>query len=73
MPRQDTIDELRHPPQRFEQISATTLPESVAELADEYDDVAGERDRYLWQSIYSLFPSFTLSSVPPKFAATART
>lgn len=37
------------------------LPESVLPLLDVYDDVLGDRDRFLWQWLYHLFPTFSLS------------
>ncbi len=49
----------------LEEVRTTSLPDQVAELADEYERICGERDRFLWQWIYSLFPEFTLSSVHP--------
>jgi hypothetical protein len=57
----------------LEEVAETTLPAPVAELADEYDRVVGERDRFLWRWIYCVFPSFTLSSVPEEHYETART
>jgi len=56
-----------------DRIQGTELPERVATLADEYDRVFGERDRFLWRWIYSLFPEFTLSSVAPAHASHVRT
>ncbi len=53
-------------------VQAVTLPERVRELADAYDRHFEERDRFLWQWIYSLFPSFTLSSVADEHAAHVR-
>ena len=50
----------------LEQIQRVSLPERVARLVDEYEALCGERDRFLWQWIYSLFPAFTLSSVAPE-------
>jgi len=44
-------------------IQDVELPPRIAVLADEYERHRGERDRFLWQWIYSLFPAFTLSSV----------
>nr|WP_225308090.1 hypothetical protein [Haloarcula sp. CBA1131] len=57
----------------LEEVRTTSLPDRVAELADEYERVCGERDRFLWQWIYSLFPEFTLSSVHPDHADHVRT
>ncbi|MFC6720600.1 hypothetical protein [Halovenus amylolytica] len=44
-------------------IKTVTLPGSVERIADEYDDVVGDRDRFLWKWIHNLFDEFTLSSV----------
>jgi hypothetical protein len=57
----------------IEQISSVRLPETVGDLAREYADVFGDRDRFLWQWIYSLFPEFTLSSVAEREASHLRT
>lgn len=57
----------------IEEISSVRLPEPVVELAREYDTVFGDRDRFLWQWIYSLFPEFTLSSVADSEASHVRT
>ncbi|WP_436927303.1 hypothetical protein [Halosimplex amylolyticum] len=61
----ESVDHLR-------QIRQVTLPERVERLADAYDAHFEERDRFLWQWIYSLFPSFTLSSVAEEHAAHVR-
>jgi hypothetical protein len=47
----------------LQEINRVELPERIARLVDEYEALNGERDRFLWQWIYSLFPAFTLSSV----------
>ncbi|WP_458205674.1 hypothetical protein [Haladaptatus sp. NG-SE-30] len=73
MARQQSIENLPIPPDHLAHIEVTTLPNPVAELADEYEEVVGERDRFLWEWIYTLFPSFTLSCVPMEHAETART
>ncbi|WP_415381109.1 hypothetical protein [Halosimplex sp. TS25] len=54
------------------EIRDVTLPERVERLADAYADHFEERDRFLWRWIYSLFPSFTLSSVAEEHAAHVR-
>jgi len=56
-----------------EEIDRVTLPEPVADLAADYETVFGDRDRFLWQWIYSLFPEFTLSSVADDHADHVRT
>jgi len=48
----------------LQEINRVELPDRIAKLVDEYEALGGERDRFLWQWIYSLFPAFTLSSVP---------
>ncbi len=52
----------------LDRITRVDLPEPVATLADDYDQYFGERDRFLWQWIFSLFPKFTLQSVPEEHA-----
>jgi hypothetical protein len=47
----------------FAQIGEVELPEPAASLADDYERLFEDRDRFLWRWIYSLFPAFTLSSV----------
>lgn len=39
------------------------LPQTVAPVIDEYDDIVGDRDQFLWQWLYHLFPSVRLSCV----------
>lgn len=39
------------------------LPQTVVPLIDAYDDIVGDRDRFLWQWLYHLFPSVRLSCV----------
>ena len=56
-----------------DEIRSVTLPPKVSGLADEYDRLFDERDRFLWKWIYSLFPAFTLSSVDDEYADRVRT
>ena len=49
------------------------LPDPVDGLADAYDCRFDDRDRFLWQWIYSLFPEFTVSSVADEHAGHVRT
>lgn len=44
-------------------IGSVDLPAPVVDVVDEYEAVVGDRDRFLWKWIYSLFDAFTLSSV----------
>jgi hypothetical protein len=46
-----------------DQVRETELPERVRTLVADYEAVCGDRDRFLWQWIYALFPEFTLSAV----------
>ena len=46
------------------EVRKTDLPESIVELADEYDSRVGDRDRFLWKWIHNLFDAFTLPCVP---------
>ncbi|MDS0474998.1 hypothetical protein [Natrinema sp. 1APR25-10V2] len=39
------------------------LPDTVLPLIDSYDDIAADRDRFLWRWLYQLFPTFRLSCV----------
>ncbi|WP_226006870.1 terpene synthase family protein [Natrinema salinisoli] len=39
------------------------LPETVVPLIDTYEEIVGDRDRFLWRWLYHLFPSFRLSCV----------
>ena len=57
----------------LDRIDNVSLPEPVDSLAEEYDALFEERDRFLWRWIYSLFPVFTLSSVPETHARHVRT
>ena len=47
----------------LQEIHRVELPDRIVRLVDEYESLNGERDRFLWQWMYSLFPAFTLSSV----------
>ena len=49
----------------IDSVDRVALPEPIDHLADEYATLFDDRDRFLWRWIYSLFPAFTLSSVPP--------
>ncbi len=73
MHRQQVPDVHPHPPDNPIDIATGTLPDTVVTLADEYDAIVGDRDRFLWRWIYTLFPAFTLSCVPPKWSENART
>lgn len=55
------------------EIQRVDLPDRVARLVDEYEALNGERDRFLWRWMYSLFPAFTLSSVAEEHGQTVRT
>ncbi|WP_436936292.1 hypothetical protein [Halovenus marina] len=61
------------PHECINEIRTVSLPPRVQELADEYDRLFEERDRFLWKWIHSLFPSFTLSTVADEYAAHVRT
>jgi hypothetical protein len=69
-----TSDDTAHEGTDFtEQIADVTLPETVTELVADYDRLYGDRSPFLWRWIYSLFPEFTLSSVPAEHATAVRT
>lgn len=53
-------------------IETVQLPEQVRAAADRYDQVVGDRDRFLWKWIHNLFEEFTLSSVACDAESTAR-
>jgi len=53
-------------------IRGLNLPEQVLEHVESYEAVAGDRDRFVWKWIYSLLPSFTLSSVPQENMGSVR-
>lgn len=44
-------------------VQTVELPAQVREVADRYDRVVGDRERFLWKWIHNLFDEFTLSSV----------
>jgi hypothetical protein len=48
---------------RIAEVRETELPDSVVELAEEYDRRVGDRDTFLWQWIHNLFDAFTLPCV----------
>ena len=56
----------------LDRIDRVSLPEPVDSLAERYDALFDERDRFLWRWIYSLFPAFTLSTVPDAHARHVR-
>ena len=56
----------------LDRVDNVRLPEPVASLAERYDALFEERDRFLWRWIYSLFPAFTLSTVPEAHARHVR-
>lgn len=58
---------------RVREVVETDLPPRLVRLADEYDRLIGERDRFLWKWIYRLFDEFTLSCVPDRVAETVKT
>lgn len=49
---------------RITAVRSTALPESIDELAAEYDRRVGDRERFLWKWIHNLFDAFTLPCVP---------
>jgi hypothetical protein len=53
-------------------IRGMDLPEEVLEHVERYEAVAGDRDRFVWKWIYSLLPSFRLSSVPQERTGSVR-
>lgn len=55
-----------------ERIVQTTVPEPVSELLADYDYIVGEREHFLWQWLYYLFPKIQLSCVQPAYSETVR-
>ena len=55
-----------------DEIRGTTLPEAVRDVVCDYETFVGDRDRFVWKWIHSLFPAFELSSVAPGLRRTAR-
>jgi hypothetical protein len=56
----------------LETVRAVELPERVDRLVEAYEAQFDDRDRFLWQWIYALFPEFTLSSVADEHASHVR-
>ena len=54
------------------QIDECDLPPNLASIADEYDEVVGIRDRFLWKWFHSLSPHFRLSAVDERYAGKVR-
>lgn len=50
------------------QIEEHALPDNLGAIADEYDDVVGIRDRFLWKWFHCLSPHFRLSTVKESYA-----
>lgn len=48
------------------------LPDTVLPLIESYDEIAADRDRFLWQWLYHLFPTFRFSCVDDSRARTVR-
>lgn len=56
-----------------DRVREAELPAAVTELVDGYEEVFGDRDRFLWQWIHSLFPAFEVPSVAARHVEAART
>lgn len=48
---------------RIERVKRCKLPSRVEALVDAYDQIVGIRDRFLWQWLYFILPSVTISCV----------
>ncbi|WP_254523833.1 hypothetical protein [Natrinema caseinilyticum] len=48
------------------------LPDTVLPLIESYDEIAADRDRFLWQWLYHLFPTFRFSCVQDERGRTVR-
>lgn len=59
------------PPDRssapLERVRNHTLPERSVRLIESYEEVVGDRDRFLWKWAHHLFPKFTLSCTAPEY------
>ncbi len=53
-------------------IDSVTLPAWFDPVFDQYERTAGDRDRILWKWLYHIIPTFQLSSVPERYAESAR-
>lgn len=51
-------------PDPIKRIKCHSLPTEVMGFIEAYDDVVGDRNRFLWKWAHHLFPKFTLSTVP---------
>ena len=47
----------------IERVQNHSLPDSSVRLIESYDEIVGDRSRFLWKWAHHLFPKFTLSSV----------
>jgi hypothetical protein len=52
---------------RIERVKRCKLPSRVEALVDAYDQIVGIRDRFLWQWLYFILPSVTISCVDPAY------
>ena len=51
-------------PDPIKRVQSHSLPEEVMDVIGAYEDVIGDRNRFLWKWAHHLFPKFTLSTVP---------
>ncbi|WP_158059334.1 hypothetical protein [Halorussus halophilus] len=58
--------------ERIERVERCELPNGVRTLVEEYEETVGERDRFLWQWLYFMFPAVTLSCVDSTFEERVR-
>lgn len=56
----------------LETIRTHELPEAAIPAIEAYEQVIGDRDRFLWRWAHRLFPEFTLSCVDPAHRAATR-
>lgn len=56
----------------LERVRRHELPDDTVRLVESYEEILGDRDRFLWKWAYHLFPKFTLSSVAPEYAEKTR-
>ena len=56
----------------LEHIEQVSLPAHLTDAVEAYEDVGGDRDRFLWRWLYYVFPTIELSCVPPDASEAVR-
>ncbi|AGB16811.1 hypothetical protein Halru_2224 [Halovivax ruber XH-70] len=63
---------LEEPNVALERVRNHSLPADSIRLVESYEEIVGDRDRFLWKWAHHLFPAFSLSSVAPEYAERTR-